>query len=322
MEYHICCSTDENYAQHCCVMLCSLFENNKGNHFVIHILISDLSDDTKSKLRSVVEHYASACVFHKVDESKLDGVQFREENPLSIATYYRILLSSIIDNSISKILYLDSDIVVANNIMSIFNLDIENYALAAVEDMPITNERRMRFSLPYDAKYFNAGVMFINLDYWRKNKSEIELLEFAKKERVIYDYDQGALNAVFRSQWFALPRNWNKLNMHPSYCFSFVDWRDRYEFCKHANIIHYTVFKPWLNFPFIPYKRFYYQYLHLTPWKNAKPEKLKNYRMVFFNIYFCLVEPFLKHCHLQFLCYPALLRRRHKYNAILRHQSN
>jgi lipopolysaccharide biosynthesis glycosyltransferase len=316
MEYHICCSTDENYAQHCAVMLCSLLESNKGNQFVIHILISDLNDDTKSKLSGIVERYTSNCVFHKVDESKLEGVQFREERPLSIAAYYRILLSSIIDDSISKIFYLDADIVVVNNITSIFNLDIDNYALAAVEELPILNEHRMQLSLPYDDKYFNSGVMLINLDYWRRNNSEIQLLEFSKKERKVFCHDQDALNKIFRSQWFLLPHKWNKFSICPIDMLTFIDCRDKYEYIKYPMIIHYVSSpKPWFNFPVRPDKHLYYKYLKLTPWKDVKPAILRdNYFRVYRHFSFCLVEPFLRRVHLYFLCYPIVVLRRHKYS--------
>jgi lipopolysaccharide biosynthesis glycosyltransferase len=314
MEYHICCSTDENYAQHCGVMLCSLFENNQNNKFVIHILISDLNDDTKSKLRSVVEYYASACVFHKVDESKLKGVQFRKKAPPSIAAYYRILLSSIMDKNISKILYLDSDIVVANNIMSIFNLDINNHALAAVEDLLLENEHKMQLSLPYDIKYFNSGVMFINLDYWRENDSEAQLLEFSKQERKVFCHDQDALNKIFRSQWFSLPHKWNKVHMRHSDNISFVDWRDKYEYQKYPMIIHYVYFpKPWVNFPVIPYKRLYYKYLKLTPWKDVKPAKCRDYIFTCSLLFSSFVVPYIKRVYpLYFLCFPIVVLKRHR----------
>jgi lipopolysaccharide biosynthesis glycosyltransferase len=295
-------------------MLCSLFENNKNNKFIIHILISDLNNDTKSKLRGVIEGYTSTCIFHKVDASKLDGVQFREEYPLSIAAYYRILLSSIVDDNISKILYLDSDVVVANNIMSIFSLDIDNYALAAVEDHQTTNEHRMQLSLPYDAKYFNSGVMFINLDYWRKNNSENQLLEFAKRKRRVYFHDQDALNKVFNSQWFLLPHKWNKFHICQTDNLSFHDWRDKYEYSKHPMIIHFAATeKPWINFPIIPYKRLYCKYLKLTPWKDAKPSKC-NFAFACHLILVCCIEPFLRRIHLYFICYPIVFRRRRKYS--------
>ena len=42
-EYHITCSTDDNYVQHCMAMLCSLFENNAGYVFHVHLLHHALS---------------------------------------------------------------------------------------------------------------------------------------------------------------------------------------------------------------------------------------------------------------------------------------
>jgi lipopolysaccharide biosynthesis glycosyltransferase len=274
-----------------------------------------LNDDTKSKLRSVVERYNSICVFHKVDESKLDGVQFRKKKPLTKAAYYRILLSSIIDKSISKILYLDSDIVVVNNITSIFDLGIDGYALAAVDDGPIATEHRMSLSLPYDAKYFNSGVMFINLDYWRKSDSENQLLKFAKDRKgKVYYHDQDALNVVFCSKWFSLPHKWNKVQLRHVDNFSFITERDKYEFIKHPMIMHYaSPLKPWLKFPVIPYKHLYCRYLKQTPWKDAKPVIYRDYIFACRLFFVCFVIPFLRAMHLYFLCYPIvlLIRRKH-----------
>jgi lipopolysaccharide biosynthesis glycosyltransferase len=274
-------------------------------------------------LRSIIEGYGSTCIFHKVDESILDGVRFGGRKPLPMVAYYRILLSSIIDDCIPKILYLDSDIVVVNNIVPIFGLEIDNYALAAVEDVPIADKYRMSLSLPYDAKYFNSGVMLINLNYWRKNNSENQLLSFAKRERKVYYYDQDAFNAVFRSQWFSLPRRWNKFSMCPIDNLTFHDWRDKYEYSKYPMIIHYdTPLKPWLNFPIMPYKRLYYKYLKITPWKDAKSTKCGNYIYVCRILFFYYLRFFLKRTHLYFLYHPIVgLKRRLEYSKSLKNDT-
>jgi lipopolysaccharide biosynthesis glycosyltransferase len=182
-EYHICCITDDAYARHCAVMLCSLFENNKDKCFRIHILTTGLSDETKQKLDNMIRAYYSTCVFYDVDEARLKGCQQPQKKLPNYATYLKLLLSSVIDEKISVVLYLDSDIVINGDITPIFDLDIDKYALAAVEDTPIEYALRMQISLPYDAKYFNAGVLLLNLNYWRKNDSEKHLLAFAKTER-------------------------------------------------------------------------------------------------------------------------------------------
>ena len=105
--YNICCCTDDNYAQHCAVTLCSLFENNPGSKFVVHILINDLLDDYKNRLADLVKRYNSDIIFYKVNPEKLKGCQYRINRPLSEAAYYRVLLSTLIPATIDKILYLD-----------------------------------------------------------------------------------------------------------------------------------------------------------------------------------------------------------------------
>jgi lipopolysaccharide biosynthesis glycosyltransferase len=270
-EYHICCITDDKYAQHCAVMLCSLFEKNKDKIFCIHILTTTLNEDTKQKLSNMVQSYHSTCIFHRVDEAKLKGVQLRKKVP-NYATYFKLLLSSVIDEEINIVLYLDSDIVINGEITPIFELDIDKYALAAVEDAPIEYAHRMQLSLPCDAKYFNAGVMLVNLAYWRKNDSENHLLAFAKKERFVFYHDQDALNVVFQGQWFSLSPIWNKFNMYPWLCIPprFDRWEDTFLFKKYPIVIHYVGLRPWFNLPFIPYGKLYRKFLYLTPWKDVK----------------------------------------------------
>jgi lipopolysaccharide biosynthesis glycosyltransferase len=295
-EYHICCITDNAYARHCAVMLCSLFEKNKGSCFCIHILITALNEGTKQKLSNMIESYHSTCMFHHVDETKLQGVQIGKRVP-NYATYFKLLLSSVIDETISIVLYLDSDIVVNGEITPIFDLDIDRYALAAVADVPIEYVHRMQLSLSCDAKYFNAGVMLINLDYWRRNDSEKHLLAFSKKERqdYIFFHDQDALNKIFQDQWFSLSPIWNKFNMYPWFAIPprFDRGEDAFLFKKHPIVIHYAGYvKPWFNLPFIPYGKLYHKFVPLTPWKDIKfQNKLKLGGVLRIFLYLCRKTP-------------------------------
>lgn len=289
---HICCNIDDNYARHCGVMLCSLFENNKQEQFEIHILISSLSLENKKKLEDLVNEYDSVCHFHTVDSEVLKGVKYREDRPLSEATYYRILLPSTLDNSISKILYLDADMIVLGSISPLFSIDLKGYALAATKDLcQLNDELRFGMSIPVESPYFNAGMMLINLDYWRENDSEKELIEFSKKDWNVFNHDQDALNAVFRGKWFRLSQRWNRFfpyNYDDSF---FENEKDRNEFEHHPVIIHYLdYFKAWNKFTWIGYKwhkyrKAYYSYLKLTPWGSAKPVKLHLQHFKKFTLY-------------------------------------
>ena len=177
MIYNVTCNTDDNYAQHCCAMLCSLFENNKEFSFCIHILSHSLSVKNTKQIEDLCHRYNQNIKIYDVDESKLEGVKFRENRPLTKAAYYRILLPEILDVSIDIILYLDSDIIILDKVVDIYDIIIEKYALAAcVDASPYNSHHRNQLGLSMTDLAFCSGIMLINLKYWREHDSTKKLL--------------------------------------------------------------------------------------------------------------------------------------------------
>ena len=300
MNYHICCCTDDNYAQPCAAMLCSLLENNKlvANKFIVHILISDLSTDNRNVLKSLLMRYDSKCEFHNVDSQKLIGVQFRKFRPLTEAAYYRILLSSVLSTSINKVLYLDCDLIVLGDITELFDIELENYPLAAVEEpVEISDAHRRQLSIPYGESYFNSGVLLINLNYWREHNCELSLLEFSKRPRNVYCHDQDALNYVFKGIWYKLPPKYNKSNIATLDNINFFNLIDLYEYSKHPVIIHYIDEpKPWQNIWLTRNKKLYYRYLQLSQYgtqANALHISMKKKMHLYKSILIYYLKSFL-----------------------------
>ena len=271
--YHVGCSTDDNYIHHAAVMVCSLLENNRDNDIVIHLLYESLEATNRQLLENLVQRYGAGIVFHKVDVSVLEGVKYRKVRPLSAAAYYRLLLSSVLPD-IDKVLYLDVDTAVLGDISPLFALDMDSYALAAVKDVvPCFDDHRMSLSLPYDEDYFCSAVMLINLKYWREHEAQPRLIEFAKRDRVVFCHDQDALNYVFKGQWYQLPPKWNRFNMNYIPASAFRDYRDRYEYNHEPVIIHFSDYKPALR-PFcVKYAGVYRTYLELSGCKLPACEK-------------------------------------------------
>lgn len=271
--YHVGCSTDDNYIHHASVMICSLLENNKDRNIVIHLLYDVLSVDNKDFLTTLVDRYGALIVFHKVDTSKLQGVKFRKHRPLSMAAYFRLLLSSILID-VDTVLYLDVDTVVLGDIKNLFDLQIADYALAAVKDVvPCFDDHRSSLSIPYDVDYFCSAVMLINLRYWRENNAEEKLIEFAKRERVVYCHDQDALNYVFKYLWYQLPPKWNRFNMNYMRASDFRDYRDRFEYWHRPQIIHFSDYKPQKKCFCIKGAEIYEHYYKLSGCTALKPVK-------------------------------------------------
>lgn len=269
--YHIGCSTDDNYIHHASVMICSLLENNRNNDICIHLLHDALSDHNKTFLISLVQRYGAGLKFHKVDVSRLRGVKFREHRPLSMAAYYRLLLASVL-TGIDKVLYLDVDTVVLADVRPLFDMETDGYALAAVRDVvPCFDDHRSSLSLPYSSDYFCSAVMMVNLRYWREHDSEEALIEFAKRDRVVYCHDQDALNYVFKDRWFQLPPKWNRFNMNYMRSTDFRDFKDRFEYWNRPAVIHFSDYRPEQRCIGIRCAHIYDRYYRLSGCTSLKP---------------------------------------------------
>ena len=64
-EIHIACSTDDNYAPLCGVMICSLLDNNQGKPMHVHVLTNSLSDDNRYRLAHQCVTYGALYTFQR-----------------------------------------------------------------------------------------------------------------------------------------------------------------------------------------------------------------------------------------------------------------
>lgn len=285
--YNITCNTDDYYAQHCAAMLCSLFDNNKDEDITVHILCNTLSEKYRDSLSDIAKSYGKTICFYNVNESPLEGVQFRVQRPLTKAAYYRLLLSSILSD-IDKVLYLDCDMIVLGKIKELFDLKIEKYSLAAVIDpMPYNEDHQTQLSLSVDAHCFCSGIMLVNLKYWRDHNIEAKLLTFAKQKRKpIYLHDQDVLNYVLHKQWFMLSPKWNYNPVGITY----TPFYKSYHYADMVftpAIIHYCseYFKPWYKAP-CPGREYYDRYLKLSKFQYVRYVRLPLGRYIYCHYYY------------------------------------
>lgn len=283
MHLDITCSTDDNYLQHCAAMLCSVFENNRQHDITVHLLHHGLSSRGQAFLSQLAERYNDTILFYDVDQKQLGDVSIdAATHPnLSVATYYRLLLASLLDNSIDRILYLDCDVIVLGDIAPLFVLDMGDYGVAGVEDTnPYSDEHRRIMGMTLGQRAFCAGVLLINLKYWRTHDCERHLLDFAHKMagKLILE-DQDVLNHEFRNRWFKLPYKYMRTPMAIASLDRQQRWRDIEEYAFKPVIIHYAAHvKPWLDIS-IPDGQYYWKYVKLSQFPNpVKTRTLKRYR--------------------------------------------
>ena len=123
---------------------------------------------------------------------------------ISINTYYRLLIHDIIN--VDKIIYLDSDIIVADDIAKLWNIRIDNACIAgALDEGGVTQSRRL--NLGNDSTYVNAGILVFNLKNIRRcfqNPMQTYLEAFYFNRKWIILQDQDILNIVFKKNIFGV----------------------------------------------------------------------------------------------------------------------
>ena len=257
-------ATDSIYLQHLTVALASLLENNNGMN--IYIINNDISESDWKKLGKLFAGKDSILIDSKIDDSQIESLITLSY--FTKATYYRLFIPEIVKED--RALYLDVDIVVTQQIDDLYNAEISNTFLAAVDDMDVHNYNELE--MESSAKYFNSGVMLINLEYWRAYNIKGKVIEFVgRKPEVIRWADQDGLNSVINGNWLELHPQYN---LHTRLLYIEYDPVSPIkEAINNPVIIHYTgPSKPWHFRNKHPYKHLYWKYLKMTPYKYFIPD--------------------------------------------------
>lgn len=124
----------------------------------------------------------------------------------SKASMIRLYLSSLTTED--KILYLDTDLIVIDNIDELWDIDINNYYAAGVIDQG-AKTNLMTPNIPVDKfNYINSGVVLFNLKKIREDNKEQELDKFVNENKLYYP-DQDTINAVFKNNILFLDNKYN-----------------------------------------------------------------------------------------------------------------
>lgn len=226
-----------------CEIAVVLPESNKSKH------IEEWTKRVSSDSFSVFALYA--------DTTQLEGIHIVDESSICVATPAALLKFMLPDLLVSwdKVIYLDGDIVVKDDITPLWNVDLEDHPIAAVID-----SGTIYWKHEYAKKvtsYFNSGVMVMNLQAMRDDRYPDALIE---RKRLLNDstlMDQNVFNLVFDNKVKLLPIQWNCLfvnlvrakelfeidDLNQTYG---VDYRDVGEVARRACVIHYSSKdKPW-----------------------------------------------------------------------------
>ncbi len=278
----VVCNIDDNYTEYCGVTLSSLFASTPEERFRIHIICHNLSDRSKDRLTNFCGRHGNLICFYEVSDDMIKGFPIGNHKYISVATYLRLFMSDLLPDDIDKVLYLDCDIMVIHSVKELWNIDVSDVALAGVEDQEeLVEKAPMRLGYPQQYGYVNAGVLLVNLKYWReKHLTECGKKFIMENRTQLLFHDQDVLNALFYNNKKLIPMRWNLMDffLMKNYV-SPMHRKDEYqEALKNPVIIHFTgAKKPWMHRCSHPFQDSYIRLAHREGWKIMSIKEYVHY---------------------------------------------
>ncbi|MGX7125451.1 glycosyltransferase family 8 protein [Enterococcus viikkiensis] len=210
-ELPIVTASDENYAPFLSVMIRTLLEHtNRMTPIHFYIIDDDLSMESKRKLKQTVQLYSTKAAIEFMTVNKETYKDFLVSDHITTTAYYRISLPKTFKNSgYEKILYIDADTFILDDVTKLYQTDLENKTIGAIID-PGQTKALARLGIDSKDYYFNSGVMVIDIKRWNQRNITEKTIDYLKnnRDKIIY-HDQDALNAVLYEDWTQIHPRWS-----------------------------------------------------------------------------------------------------------------
>lgn len=276
------------------VLVQSIIENSQiKKKYDILVLHRELEGDVVNRIEKQVAVLDNIHIrFFDIDEytKQFDFFSERVTPTNIVATYYRLIIPELLQNY-DKAIYLDADIIVLRDIWDLWKKNIDEFLLGAVEDYAgnweandltsdLCNYRKDTLSLKKPAKYFNAGVLMLNLKKFREKYSLNYILEVAQKKRWRCK-DQDILNYLVQEEVFYLDYGWNLIMSINTNAETYMDKevKEKFEIAKsNPYLVHFAGrFKPW-NYFKVPFSNVFWEYASKTCFLEELENQIGNGR--------------------------------------------
>lgn len=234
-------SSNEKFVYGLCIAIYSLLKNNKNHKVSVYVLHSELTERNLEKIQKIQQYFSnSSIIIIKVNESRFKDLPLMEW--YSIETYYRYILADILPKE-DKILYIDVDTLIINDIADLYEIDLQDYYIAGANpEWKVLNslygDHMKNLGISEEDLYINAGVTLMNLKKMRSDKMVDKLFENTIKYRkIIRMVDQDIINMTFKGRIKGIDSKYN---------FRMPLMIQNPEKLKDAKILHFTEeIKPW-----------------------------------------------------------------------------
>lgn len=250
-------AVDDQYVPYLAVALRSIMDNaSREYNYKAYILVDEVSDESRKTIFDMCEGNFGAEFICVRDRLQKLGSRLHLRDYYTEATYYRFFIPEMFPQY-DKGIYLDCDIAVTGDISELYQTKLGRNLVGAVTDevvtdIPVFSQYSERFLGIERDKYFNAGILVMNLREMRRIGIEERLGELINTYTFRVAQDQDYLNVICYDRVKYLERSWNKTP------FPYSDKNNI------PYIAHYKMsFKPW-HYEGVVYEEIFWQYARKT----------------------------------------------------------
>ena len=213
-EIPIFFACDDGYIRFMMVTMNSIIKHASSKYqyrfYVLNTSISEKNKDLVKKMETENVKIEFCDVSERLDKIKK---KLTVRDYYSLTTYYRIFISEMYPKY-DKVIYIDSDTVVCQDIVKLYQYNIGDNYVGAVQDYLVKSvetygeyaEKVLGISR---AAYFNAGMLVINSKQFRKNKIKEKFVDLINKYSFVVAQDQDYLNILCQDKVYWFDSKWN-----------------------------------------------------------------------------------------------------------------
>lgn len=263
-------ATSDLYSRPALITIKTLLMNNmKAENLNIYYVENGVSKENQILIKELVKSYGRQIIFIPMPKEYLKIKGLMRTNAIVYSYCY---FQDILPQTIDKVLLLEGDSIVTDDLSAMYSIDISGYYLGAVDDLQSKWYKR-KLGMKEDSVYFNCGIMLLNLKKWREDGISKKITKIIENGNCKFFYEvQDELNVLMEGQIKVLPPKFNCTtavflfdykNMlryrKPSTVCTLYDYEDGR---KNPSVVHFTKNqiiqpRPWIEGCWHPYKNYY-----------------------------------------------------------------
>ena len=248
-KIHIIANMNNKYIYPSLVSINSVLRNcnKKRITIVYHILCpEDIKRGNINKLKLFLLIYPKnlEMIFYNMGNlfSSFKNKRFSE------AAFFRLLIPIFIP--VKKVIYLDSDVLVFEDLQKMYNMPMNNNYVMGFLDFLSNGIDYLGIK---SDKYINSGVLLLNLDLIRKHKKYYEIISLLKRGIKLENNDQTIINYVFYPNIGILPSKYGIFNFDSIFDIKYIylkiirqklNLTEMIDAYHHPSIMHYILCNP------------------------------------------------------------------------------